>query len=300
MTIGNGDILIETIKPLSRLIATNPDAVIGIDGAIVFASDEGLMILSGSNSINISKDMEGSNVSPLSANTDYQQIMNTPGVMTPYLSRESQQGSFKDFLIQCSIAYVAVKLKDSTQRELILTDEGSKYSYLYNIDSKTWSRIAIPSVWEHFAYDWPYVYGIRSDRTETPWIWYMDDLQHELEDTSGDEVTDPVINFYAETRPIRFAETVSYKKILRSMLYGLIKANSDHPFVFYIFGSQDEKTWHTLNASQTFDPGERIIIGRTSFSCRSFIIVAGGNVADSSYLSGLILDIEKRYNEKFH
>ena len=300
MTIGNGDILIETIKPLSRLIATNPNNIIGIDGAVVFACSEGLMILSGVNTVNISKDMEGSFISPLADNLDYQQIMNNLNVMTPYLSREEQQGHFRNYLTYCSIAYVVVRLNDSVQRELVLTAEESFYSYLYNIESKTWSRLSTPNIWEHFVFDWPFAYGVRSDRTGNPWLWYMDDMQNEFQDPTGDNVTYPVLNFYAETRPIKFGETISYKKVLRSILYGLIKSNPDHPFTFYIFGSPDEKNWYTLNASNTISPGEKIILGRSSFSCRSFIIVLGGHVSDQSYLSGLIFDIEKRYNQKLH
>jgi hypothetical protein len=82
------------------------------------------------------------------------------------------------------------------------------------------------------------------------------------------------------------------------LAYGLMNPGVEKPLTFFLFGSIDKKRWFTQNSSQLISPGEEVIVGRTSFSCRSFIAILGGYVHEDSYIQGLIADVEKRYNDK--
>ena len=89
----------------------------------------------------------------------------------------------------------------------------------------------------------------------------------------------------------------AYKKIHRLLLDGWIN-DTDTPFSVALFGSPDKTRWFLMNASKSFTNGQSLVIGKSSFSCRYFILIAGGNIDELSYFSGIYADIENRYDSK--
>jgi len=285
LDIGNGDILIQSVRPLSGTVCISAKSILGIDGGVIFLSNEGLMIISGRDPVAISDQIIGPAISPLTGLNIYDKIISDANVYSPSLYADGD--SFATYAMDANIAFVNVSLLNATERkEIIVCNPAYNYSYVFNLAAKSWYRIT--QTWATFIHDFPTVYGTEYEDT----LFNLYDLTQEL------TVPDQEIMIHAETRPLKFGEMISFKKIMRTLLYGWINPGDTKPFSFYLFGSADGEHWFVHSASHVISPGQSIVLGRSSFSCKSFIFVFGGYVQDDSYINGLIADIEKRYITK--
>ena len=287
LTIGDGEILITTVKPLSGTVCISSKSILGIDGGVIFLSNEGLMILSGTKSESFSDMLIGTPDSPLEGMLDYEKIINDPNTYQPVQFMDLV--SFETYMIDADIAFMIVASAQGPQKEIIVSNPAYTYSYVFNLGSKTWHKIS--QVWNRFIHSFPKTYGTKfvtiSDN-------FLDDLTLEVTDVDKEN---PIL-VHLETRPLKFGEEVSFKKIIRTLLYGWIHPGNESPFTFFLFGSVDGRHWFVQQASNVLIAENRVAIGRSLFSCRNFIIVIGGNIFDDSFIQALICDIEKRYNQK--
>jgi hypothetical protein len=282
LSMGSGVTLIQNISPLSGVICTNSKSIIGIDGGVIFQSNEGLMIISGKNPVSISDPIIGPPASPLTGQLDYEKCINNPNTYQPKAFIDGI--SFETYANDANIAFVNVNLPNSLEKEIIISNPNYNYSYVYNLIAKSWYRIT--QSWDNLIHDFPKTYGSKYSGGS----YSLNDLT--LEQTNQQILT------HIETRSMKFSEEISFKKLLRTMLYGYIHPPTEKPYTFFIFGSTDGLLWTVQQASQLITPGDKVVLGRTSFSCRSYIFIIGGYLLDDSYIQGLIIDAEKRYNDK--
>jgi uncharacterized short protein YbdD (DUF466 family) len=249
-------------------------------------SNEGLMILTGANSTSISDIIAGESDSPLVGVNDYDRIVDNPNTYQPdeFINDDTP---FAIYAENARIAFTIVALLNGEiEKEIIVSNTDYDYSYVYSIISKTWHKIT--QSWDRFLHDYPKTYGTKQIDSD----YFLDDLSAEQKET------DQEILVHLETRPIKFGEDLSYKKIIRTLLYGFLNPVKEKPFTFYLFGTVDDEHWFSQQASNIVTPGDKAILGRTLFSCKKFIIVMGGYVYDNTFISGLISDVEKRYTNK--
>lgn len=285
LNIGDGDILISSIRNLSGVICTNKRSILRIDGGVVFMSNQGLMVLSGTKPQPVSDQIIGdsSPVSPAEGGLDYDRALNNPNTYQPIVYIDGV--NFTTYAEAGEVAYVEVITPNGVEKEIIVSNPAYNYSYVFNINSKSWYRIT--QVWNNFVHVFPKTYGSKVGPT-------LDDLTREVTDADREN---PIL-VHAETRPVKIGEDISHKKLQRTLLYGLINMGSEKPFTFFLLGTVDGENYFIQQASQLITPGEKVILGRTGFSCRAFVFVLGGYVYDNTHISGIITDLEKRYNSK--
>lgn len=117
-------------QPITRDICINPDAITQIDSAVLFPSERGIMLISGSEVSCISETIDSDfpfladNLSGLLKNSDA--LQQSPQILP-----------FKDFLKQCRMAYDYIN-----QRIYLFSPlPDYKYSYVYSMKSKMWGMI---------------------------------------------------------------------------------------------------------------------------------------------------------------
>ncbi len=125
------------IVPMSRDVCINPGSITGIDGAVVFVSKRGVMMVSGSDVICLSDDMNG-----LHFRAD--SLEGLQGACSTYWGSDlpesvSDNLSFIDYITQCFIAY------DYANQRLVFVNENCLYQYVYSIRSKTWHKLFVSS-----------------------------------------------------------------------------------------------------------------------------------------------------------
>jgi len=277
MNIGSGETLINTITPLSRHVCNNPESITPIDGGTAFTTTKGLFIISGTEVIEISDLAEGKHNSRITGTLNYEAIANNPNLyqIKDYLCAVP-------FLTYISGAKIAWDHAED-HKELIISNDSYNYSWVYNLPSKMWYKIS--QVWENFVNDYPKTYGFKIEGLG----YYMDDLTEE--DYSE------YIPVHIETRPIKLS-TKAFKMINRILVQGDL-SDPESPFSINLFGSTNNITWHLMNNGRIISNGYLpLLIGRTTFSCRYYILVLGGKVDENFYLTHVEVDFDERYHNK--
>lgn len=117
-------------QPATRDVCNNPTSITQLDGAVVFTTDQGIMLLSGAESKCISDILDGAIFK--------QSLL----VSFPILIEKAELNDipfeyipFKEFLMGCQMVY------DYPNSRIILFNPKQEYSYVYNLKNKTWSII---------------------------------------------------------------------------------------------------------------------------------------------------------------
>lgn len=122
-----------TSKPLSRDVCVNPDSITSIDSAVVFVSDTGVMLLQGSQVVNISPYMNGRHyVVENTAKT----IIEGQDFFCDLLPTISDKTHFLAFVKNASVAY------DYAGKRLVFIKDDEAYQYVYKLDTQTWHKTA--------------------------------------------------------------------------------------------------------------------------------------------------------------
>lgn len=170
-----------TSKPLSRDVCVNPDSITSIDNAVVFVTDKGVMLLQGSQVVNISPNMNGRHytieetakvILEKTIEDTIAKIGKTPvdqmaqviqNEVSQSISQQETRASiertaqsiiaeeefFKDLLPILSdsthfMAFVreATIAYDYPGQRLVFIKKDEKYQYVYKLDTQTWHKTA--------------------------------------------------------------------------------------------------------------------------------------------------------------
>lgn len=124
-------------QPISRDVCSNPQSITQTDGAVVFVSDKGLMVVDGSHVDLLSAELDGPSFEPQTVDRLHDVL-----AKESLLEEVGNQVPVKDFLAGCRIAY------DYPNARLVLFREGSLYAYVYSLNSRTWATISADFVTE--------------------------------------------------------------------------------------------------------------------------------------------------------
>jgi hypothetical protein len=122
-----------TNKPLSREVCVNPASITSIDNAVIFVTDKGVMLLSGSQVVNISPFMNGKQYT---LDTDAKVIIQNHQDFSHLIPAMTDATPFMAFMKKASIAY------DYSGQRLICIAPDEKYQYIYKLDTQTWHKVA--------------------------------------------------------------------------------------------------------------------------------------------------------------
>ncbi len=117
--------------PLSRERCMNPSTVCGVDVGVVFAGDQGLMLLRGSSIKKLSGSLDDNAIcSPVLASAELGKVAALVG-----LDDVTESVPFATYLKESRIAYLA------QHNEIIVSNAAYRYSYLFSLEQGVWSRI---------------------------------------------------------------------------------------------------------------------------------------------------------------
>lgn len=121
-------------KPLSRDVALSADCITQIEQAVVFTTDKGVMLLSGSDIKNISPFMTGKHYVLENQSAG---MLGKSGTWSPLLPAVSDATPFMDFMRSAKCAY------DYTGQRLLFFNDGEAYQYVYKFDTDTWHKMSL-------------------------------------------------------------------------------------------------------------------------------------------------------------
>lgn len=123
-----------TNKPLSREVCSNPKSITSIDNAVIFITKKGVMMLSGSEVVNISPNMNGEHYA---IDHIFEDILGENGYSANQINALTDTDAFMKFMQDASCAY------DYTGKRLVFISESNKhFQYVYKLDTNTWHKIS--------------------------------------------------------------------------------------------------------------------------------------------------------------
>lgn len=120
-------------QPITRDICLSGESITPIDSAVLFATERGIMLLSGSESICISDILDSEE--PFNINT----LPQCSKLLIDFASLAEANVSyvpFREYITECRMIY------DYIQQRIVVINPNYKYAYVYSFESKSWGIIA--------------------------------------------------------------------------------------------------------------------------------------------------------------
>lgn len=123
--------------PVVRDVCNNANSITQIDGAIVFTTDRGLMMLSGSSTTLLSEKLNGKSFKStnLTSIKDGTSIVNGITGIDSMIDSVSDDVSFIDYIKDCRISY------DYARGRLFIINENHNYQYIYSLKYDSFGKI---------------------------------------------------------------------------------------------------------------------------------------------------------------
>ncbi len=126
-------------QPITRDVCINPDSITQIDSAVLFATDRGIMLISGSETVCLSDSINSRDLFSLS---DLSAADKLVGVFN-HFAKEQERITlenvsllpFREFLAGCRMIY------DYTGQHILVYNPSVTYAYVYSLKSKAWGMI---------------------------------------------------------------------------------------------------------------------------------------------------------------
>ena len=118
-------------QPITRDVCKNRDGITQLDSAVLFSTDRGLMLISGSESICISEILDSKSVFSMSQLQGSNQLLKLAGMGNENVSYVP----FKEFLTKGRMLY------DYTNQRIIVFSPEHSYAYIYSLESKKWGMM---------------------------------------------------------------------------------------------------------------------------------------------------------------
>lgn len=213
-------------QPITRDVCINPDSITQIDSAVLFATDRGIMLISGSETICLSDNINSRDLFALSdlplANKLVSLFNGRADKSEQITLVNASLRPFRDFLTACKMIY------DYTNQRIIVYNSSVSYAYVYSLKSKAWGMM-------------------RSDITDSV-MSYPDALamlsDNRLVNFSLSDAED--ITALVVTRPFKLGHPDVLKTIDTIIQRGYFQRSH---VAQILYGSRDLFNWHVLWSS---------------------------------------------------
>ena len=265
--------------PLSREVCVNPQTVCGIDGGVVFAARQGVMLLSGGKMKCISASMNGNpgvfrRITADGVIKKIHTMMQLPDVVG--------EDDFSVFMREAKVSYLPAC------DEIMFASAVHGFCYLYSLRSAVWTQVALEVKGFVRGYSFFRMFAPKDNGT----------LVMQFGDAySGDN------RVLVVTRPQLWGTKLP-KRIIQLMLHASAKPvparNSQLPVLAcYMLGSNDGVNFKLIAGRETVK--ELCDLKFPYFptqAYRYYLFVVCGELAASSFVTGIDIDVKPAWNSR--
>ncbi len=220
-------------KPLSRDVCTNERSITTIDNAVVFVTSKTVMMISGSQVVDLSPDMHGKHFTIDSTSREYALI--NGGQWSGLLAAVTDDTPFMDFMSDAMVAY------DYKGDRLVFFNANEQYQYVYMLKTQTWHKMYVDGQGTiaplHILNNYPDTYvNVRTSGSVTKnYIWNLSPI---LNVSSTEDLKGIIV-----TRPFDLEETDIRKTIKKIKSRGQFNRGD---IKYILLGSMDGIHWGVL------------------------------------------------------
>ena len=217
-------------QPITRDVVINPDSITQIDSAVLFATDRGIMHISGSTVQCISDRLnteELFSIADLPKAEALINIFNSKAAESEQISlADATLLPFSEFLAGCRMVY------DYTNQHIIVYNPAVRYAYVYSLKSQTWGMMRSDIV---------------SNVNSYPEALAMAEGAKLVDFSKTDAATDENgTTSLIITRPFKMDDPNSFKTINTIIQRGMFRSTHVQQV---LYGSNDLFHWHTVWSS---------------------------------------------------
>lgn len=288
LSVGTGDIAYANSFSVTRDVCNNPDSIVSTDDAIVFSTDSGLKILSGSTVRDISSDMDG--------------YLPTVVDSSPIIKKIAGVGGFSDKLSSTEFIYYLEEAKvgyNYEDKEVIVANRNYPYSYVFNMQSGSWYKISASI--NRFLNSYPECLAVFNDYG----VYNMH---------NGHRTVNKILLL---TRPIKFG-TLTHKRIVQSAIRGVIRPSESLVYFrgetvkfrdqeilafskcgFYILGSNDAEHFILLSGREKIEDVRDLITKMNKTKAfKYFMIALVGGIRTDVALNYIEFMVDETYTNR--
>ena len=292
----NGQGTYSSAEPLSREVCCNPNGILELDGAVLFTTDKGLMLLSGSEVVPFAPQLVGDvGLTPAEEEQTncyvgeeiYRKVVTNSQLVE--LSKSVSYDDFKNFVSDSNtrLSYIYDKNK------VLVYNNQRDYCYLIDIQAKIATKIAERIHFDNGNYPEP-KFGIAGTiKTADGATYYGFNLKSMAYKLEPNEYTQTMF----QTRPIKLG-TYDLKSSFRVVLRGKFGVQDGKKAGLYVLGSNDTERWMYLGGTER--GGSFYDLGTTihRVSCKYFMVIYVGSISGDSKINGLEISSNVKYNNK--
>ena len=220
-------------QPITRDICINPESITQIDTAVLFVTDRGIMLISGSTSICISDILNSKDVfNPLNM-PDGDKL----ATLAQLTTKNVRTVPFMEFLKECRMLY------DYPHQRIIVYNPDYSYAYVYSLKDKKWGMI--PSTIDEGVNFYPEVLAMDTDGNLLRYSVDEGDASAGTRTSSSSEGIKGVHGIIF-TRPLKLDMPDVLKTVDTIIQRGYFKRNH---VAQVLYGSRDLFNWHVVWSS---------------------------------------------------
>lgn len=286
-------------QPVSRDVVTNPDSVTQIDNAVVFVTNQGLKLISGSDVVLLSGPVEGYNLdetvmsddrtAPLSSLPMYKFIEKCIASGVSYNEFELTSAPDTDQFVQqvqnAKIVYdyahnLLHVFHDFNPLHALSNDLMNRH-YVYSFDTQEWSSQLLPDILTTAVAGYP----LSTMQFGNKLYQYEKEVGTETVTVNGTSVTRPILRAgYALTRPLALGNPLARKALYDLRVVGQ-RTDSRTMRRVAVYVSNDNIHWTRLASLK-------------ALSAKYYRFLIMSSMTDLDTLSGLALQHDLRYDHK--
>ncbi len=210
-------------QPITRDVCLSAESITQLDDSVIFSTDRGIMLLSGSTSICLTDVLMSDDLFLPTELTGLTNVCESGVAITPV--------KFRTFLASCKMLY------NYTHQRIIVYNPTKSYAYIYSLKSKLWGMMPC---------------NIKSAINSYPECLALDS-NNKVVDFSSVTNSSSVVNGLLVTKPVKLEQDI-LKTIQSVIQRGEFNFNdslrSVKPIRTILYGSRDLYNWHLVWSSQ--------------------------------------------------
>lgn len=268
-----------SVQPISRDVCINKKSITQLDNAVLFATNRGIMLISGSKTECISDTINSAD--PF----QYAILPRMDVIIDMYNDRLSLtdvrfsdgQIAFVDFLKECRMIY------DYTNQRVIVYNANVNYAYVFSLKSKKWGIMNCSIVSNVPSYTEAYAVALVRNKMSGIIV-----VRRQLVDFSASISTSGI--GLLVTRPIKLDDPDAFKTIQTIIQRGTA-ANSN--LIQVLYGSNDFKNWRIVSSSNN-----KYLRGVSGTPYKMFRIAVIFDAIEGETLTGCSIEFAPRMRNK--
>ena len=289
MEVGSGDVVYSRATPVSRDCCANPKGIVSTDKSIVFATEDSVVLMTGSSSQRISDDMDGYLPSFIDSSPIIAKAAGVAGCENSLSTTE-----FRNYIQGCRIGYCY------EDNEIIVSNSSCPYSYVYG--GGAWHKIS--QRLDGFLNSYPGCYAVIKDG-DAYGLWNMYNPLRTIN------------NVLLLTKPIKFG-TTTHKRVLQVALRGTSRPSESDVYLrgehvhregipvnifsrcgFYILGSNDAEHFTLVSGREKLEDVRDLITKMNkSKAYKFFMILLAGGVRTDVALNYMEFMVDETYTNR--